>query len=56
MPAVVNAETCISCEACVGACPVEVIEMQDSKAVVLDGCIDCTACVGTCPVEAISMQ
>lgn len=56
MPAVVEQGTCTGCEACVSACPVETIEMQDGKAFVNDGCIDCGACVDECPVEAISMQ
>jgi len=57
MPAKVNADTCTGCEACVGACPVECISMQDGKAVVSqDECIDCGACVGECPVEAIVME
>jgi NAD-dependent dihydropyrimidine dehydrogenase PreA subunit len=56
MPAVVNPELCIGCEACVGVCPVEVIEMQDGKAFVNEGCIDCGACEGVCPTVAITME
>ncbi len=56
MPAFVNSDTCIGCEACVSVCPVDVIEMIDGKAFVNDGCIDCSACVGECPVDAIEMQ
>ena len=56
MPAIINAEECTGCEACVGSCPTEAIAMKDDKAVVSDGdCVDCGACVGECPVEAITM-
>lgn len=32
MAANVNPEKCVGCEACVGACPVEAISMNDGKA------------------------
>ena len=57
MPAVVDPETCTGCEACVDACPVEAISMQDDVAVVdAETCTDCESCVEVCPVEAISME
>jgi ferredoxin len=53
--AVVDRDTCIGCEACVGVCPVEAISMAEGKAQVdPDTCIECGACVSTCPVSAIS--
>ncbi|HOU33590.1 MAG TPA: 4Fe-4S binding protein [Synergistaceae bacterium] len=53
--AVVDRDTCVGCEACVGACPVSAISMQDGKALVDAGsCVECGACVSTCPVSAIS--
>jgi len=56
MAAKVNAETCVGCEACVGACPTQAIKMVDGKAVVCEGdCVDCGVCVGECPVEAITL-
>jgi len=52
----VNADTCVGCGACIGTCPVEVLEMKDGKAVYKgDGCIECGACVSSCPVEALSL-
>jgi len=57
MPAVVDPETCTGCEACVDACPVEAISMEDDLAVVdADACTDCESCMDVCPVEAISME
>ena len=53
--AVVEKDTCIGCEACVGVCPTVAISMADGKAVVdADTCVECGACVSTCPVNAIS--
>lgn len=53
--AVVDMDTCIGCEACVGVCPTTAISMGDGKAVVdADTCVECGACVSTCPVSAIS--
>jgi ferredoxin len=53
--AVVDANTCVGCEACVGTCPVEAILVDGGKAKVnADTCIECGSCVSTCPVSAIS--
>ncbi len=53
--AVVDKETCIGCEACVGTCPVEAISMNDGKAEVdQETGIECGSCVPVCPVDAIT--
>jgi ferredoxin len=53
--AVVDANACVGCEACVGTCPVEAIATDGGKAKVNpDTCIECGSCVSTCPVGAIS--
>ena len=51
----VNNDRCISCGACVGACPVEAISFgDDGKAQIdTDKCINCGTCVGACAVGAI---
>ncbi len=56
MPAIVDMEKCTGCEACVDACPVEAIAMDDGKAKISDECVDCGQCVDECPVEAIEME
>jgi ferredoxin len=57
MAAKVDKGTCTGCAACVEACPVEAIKIEDNIAVVdADTCIDCGACVDVCPTEAISME
>ncbi len=56
MSAKVNKDTCVGCESCISACPVEAIAMTDGKAGVdASTCVECGACVSACPVEAISL-
>lgn len=53
--AVVNADGCVGCEACLGSCPVEAIAMAGDKAVInADACIECGVCVPACPVACIT--
>ena len=57
MAAKVDAEQCVGCETCKGACPAEAIEMVDGKAKVKeDACLSCGACAGECPVGAITVE
>ncbi|HNV69854.1 MAG TPA: 4Fe-4S binding protein [Candidatus Ozemobacteraceae bacterium] len=52
----VDRNKCTGCEACIGTCPVQVLEMKDGKCVYKDeGCIECGACVSVCPVEALTL-
>ncbi|MDD3953164.1 MAG: 4Fe-4S binding protein [Lentisphaeria bacterium] len=57
MAAVVDKEKCVGCGACVGACPVEAIKIENEKAVVdADTCVSCGACEGECPTGAITIE
>ncbi|MBM4399983.1 MAG: 4Fe-4S binding protein [Candidatus Cloacimonetes bacterium] len=58
----VNPDTCIGCQLCIQACPVNAIQFVDGKAVIDQSkCISCGICVdgdskdyNGCPVSAIS--
>jgi Na+-translocating ferredoxin:NAD+ oxidoreductase subunit B len=54
----VDAEACISCEACVERCHMEAISMDDAtEAAVVNPkrCIGCGVCVPTCPSDALGL-
>lgn len=55
--AFVIGDSCVSCGACAGGCPVGAISEGDGKFVIdADACINCGACAGTCPTGAISEE
>jgi len=56
MPVKINLDSCIACGACVGVCPANALELDDTgKAVCKEAdCIDCDVCIASCPTEAIS--
>lgn len=52
--AYVITDTCVSCGACAGGCPVGATSEGDGKYEIdAAACIDCGACAGTCPTGAI---
>ena len=55
---VVYEEKCAGCGECVDVCPVEVFELQDSKAVPVNAeeCLGCDSCVEVCEESAITIE
>lgn len=50
-------DSCVSCGACAGDCPVGAISQGDDKYEIdAAACIDCGACAGTCPTGAIEQE
>jgi len=54
--AVVDQDTCISCEECLDRCQMDAITIEDTAQIQQERCIDCGLCVTTCPVEAIRLE
>ncbi|MCK5786335.1 MAG: 4Fe-4S binding protein [Candidatus Sabulitectum sp.] len=50
-------EGCISCQICVGQCPVNAITMDDNNMAVIDPeiCINCGICASGCPTSTIEL-
>ena len=55
--AYVITDSCVSCGACAGDCPVCAISQGDGKYEIdANTCIDCGSCAGTCPTGAIEQE
>jgi len=52
---VIDYEKCTGAGECVTACPVDIFELIEEKAVAnnVSECIECCACVSACPNDAI---
>ncbi|HIC91805.1 MAG TPA: 4Fe-4S dicluster domain-containing protein [Syntrophaceae bacterium] len=56
MPAIIDKEKCTTCGACVEACPVEAISLNDVAHINGDKCIECGTCISVCPNRAITLE
>ncbi len=59
--AVIDAEKCTLCMACVGSCPGKALQDGSNREVpevffIESNCLQCGACVQTCPEDAIALQ
>ena len=54
----INKEKCSGCGECLSACPGDVYELQESKAVIAnpEECHGCRTCEDICPEEAIEIE
>ena len=55
MKITINYDKCTGAGDCVTACPVEIFEVIEGKAIAknVGECIECCACVNACPNDAI---
>ena len=57
MGILINKDRCLYCAACVSVCPVDAIELRETRIMAFnDVCINCTACVRVCPVACITID
>lgn len=54
----VDTTLCVGCGACVKACPMKILEVQDGLCVMTDfsRCLVCGTCMRECPVNAITIE
>jgi len=45
---------CAYCGACVSVCPVNALDLQETRLVVSEDCIECNLCLPACPVGALA--
>ncbi|NQU05314.1 MAG: 4Fe-4S binding protein [Calditrichaeota bacterium] len=53
-PVLIEHEICDLCGSCVGVCPVDCIELSESRLnVISEDCIKCWLCIPACPLGAL---
>jgi len=52
----VDRKRCCYCGACVSVCPVDALDLQETRLVVRDSCMDCNDCISACPSGALRAE
>ena len=54
----IDRKLCEGCGECIDGCPVDVFEMQDEKAIVVEMslCGECRYCESVCPTDAVTVE
>lgn len=53
----VDMEKCIGCGNCVKDCPMNIIQLEENKAIILkEDCLKCGHCLAVCPKNAITIE
>lgn len=52
----INEEICNGCGLCVKDCPLNIIRLEDKKAIIDAGCVECRTCLKVCPSQAVSSE
>jgi len=50
----VDVRRCAYCGSCVSVCPVNALDLQETRLVVSEECIECNLCLSACPMGALS--
>ena len=53
---IVDPRLCCACASCVSVCPVDALNLAETRLIVGDECIDCGTCLAACPVGALSPE
>nr|MBC7246091.1 geranylgeranyl reductase family protein [Chloroflexota bacterium] len=49
----VDVRRCAYCGSCVSVCPVNALDLQETRLVVTEDCIECNLCLSACPMGAL---
>jgi ferredoxin len=55
MAVTANTDDCVACGACVDACPLGALSVNDTVEVDEEACVECGACTSACPLDVLSL-